>query len=200
MFLSNTKQMSTNQQDTLTESLIMILKKIINKIGNERLHDLLNDFLPTIQKQNNLNYSEKELFELVTLNLVNFDAETLEFKLKKRLNKILSEQQQLEDSDINILTKVFSQICEEFKVSPRILQPKIRGSKAEREVVCIFSFIAKNKYYYDSIKISRFLRISSRQVDRNITLIETLNPKFPKEKLLLEKLEQVKEKINTNLN
>jgi hypothetical protein len=30
--------------------------------------------------------------------------------------------------------------------------------------------------------------------------MDNLNPKIPTEKLLIEKLEQVKEKINTNLN
>lgn len=200
MFLSNTKQMSTNQQDTLTESLISLLKKIISKIGNEGLHNLLNDLLPNSKKIQELTYSEKEMFELVTLSLSNLDAETLELKLNKHYEEILSEKHKLSPCDTSFLMKLFSLVCAEMPISEKVIEKKFKSSTKEKHTFSIFCFISNSKYYYNSKQLSKFLNISVRQIERHVSFMDNLNPKIPTEKLLIEKLEQVKEKINTNLN
>lgn len=200
MFLTNTKKMSTNQQDTFTESLISLLKKIITRIGNEGLNNLLNNLLPSIKKIKDLTYSEKEMFELVTLNLTSLDAETLEVKLNKHYEEILYEKHKLSSSDSLFLMKLFSLICEEMPISINIIKQRSKSNIKEKQTFSIFCFLAKNKFYYNRHQISKFLNMSVRQIDRHVLFIDNLSEKIPTEKLLIEKLEQIKEKINTNLN
>lgn len=191
--------MSSETTITSISSLILNLKKILNNIGNEYLSNLLNNLLLEEQKIKELTFSEKELFHLVTLNLENIDAETLEFKLKKQYEQICLEKNKLDSNDFSILKDLLCKICNILDVSEKILEEKPITNFSKKEAFSIFCFIGKIKYNYNIKQLGEFAKLSPRQIDRNISFVENLNPKFPTEQKTIEKLNKVKEILNPKI-
>lgn len=189
--------MNTDQLNTSISSLILSLKNVLNNIGNERLSILLNELLPKEKRLNKDSFSEKDLFNLVAMNLETSNIDVLTVHLKLKIDEIKKSSDSLTKEEIDKINPIFNLVCDELCVSNELIHNKINTQITHYGVLCIFSYISRLQLNLSVKKIAFFLNKNERSVYGYISTIENLSDKLPNDIKMKNQINNINQKLKS---
>lgn len=188
--------MNQEQLDSSISSLISNLKKVLCKIGTDKLAEILNELLPKEQQLTKSEFSESDLFSLVSMNLDRMDIDVLTQSIKVKYDQ--QQQKEVVISEINRekYNCVLQIVCDEIGLSNKFIEIEKFDYK-QKTAIAIFCHILKHQLNAPIEEISLFVNRKKVSIYHYFSHVENLSEKFPEEKKALLYLQNSITKIKS---
>jgi len=188
--------MKQEQLDNSISSLISNLKKVLCKIGTDKLAEILNELLPKEQQLQKTEFSESDLFSLVSMNLERMDIDVLTQSIKVKYDQQQQKEISISETNKNMFTEVLKIVSSEIGLSYKFIEIEKFDYK-QKTAISIFCHILKTQFNTPIEEIALFVNRKKVSVYQYFSHVENLSDKYPEDKKALLYLENSINKIKT---